>query len=614
MPDIIHLLPDSVANQIAAGEVVQRPASVVKELLENSIDAGSTQIYLLTRESGKSLIQVSDNGCGMSETDARMSFERHATSKITRADDLFNINTLGFRGEALPSIASVARVEMKTRRKEDEEGTFIVVEGGMVKTHEPAACNTGTIISVKNLFYNIPVRKNFLKADTIEFRQILDFFQNIALVNPEIKFTFTNDKNEIYHLNKGSIRQRLVGILGKRYDSIIVPVNEETPIVRITGFIGKPDAAKKKKGEQYLFVNKRFIRNPYFNHAILSAYEGLLPAETFPFYALFLDVPPDKLDVNVHPTKTEVKFAEEKSIYLFIRSAVKKSLSQHHLAPSLDFEQEAFYKNIGRDEETGQNKGQLKIGLGEKKETGSSFSMPGNKITHDDWKELLKVLDTDLPANQAERTDISLPGETYGGKETEDINLQDAGMENRIMQIHQKYIFTPIRSGFMLIHQQYAHQRILFEEFRKMLDAKRAFSQKQLFPEVVEFGKADFLIVKELLPQLESIGFDIEVFSSDSVIFNGIPADIKIENCREFIEKMLEEYRSSLGSAVTDKKENLARALASNSAVKPGTNLTHEEMSAMIDRLFACENPYYSPYGKPVLLTISKAEIDKKFE
>jgi len=618
MSDIIHLLPDSVANQIAAGEVVQRPASVVKELLENALDAGSTQITLLIKEAGKTLIQVTDDGCGMSETDARMSFERHATSKIVKADDLFNIHTLGFRGEALPSIASVSRVELKTRRKEDETGTLIIVEGGSLKTHEPAGCNQGTTVSVKNLFFNIPVRKNFLKNDSVEYRQIMDFFVNIALVNPEVRFILINDKTEIFHLNKGSIRQRLTSLLGKRFDSMIVPVNEDTPIVKISGFIGKPDFAKKKRGEQYMFVNKRFIRNPFFNHAILAAYEGILPAESFPFYAIFLDVPPDKIDVNVHPTKTEVKFAEERAIYLFIRTAVKKSLSQHHVAPSLDFEQEAFYKQVQGDEFSGnsdRNK-QMKIDQG----TGSKTSSPSiqhggsGKITHDDWKELLKVLDT-----EAVEKDNKAPVDFTMDESSEILENEEslpAGntKESQIFQLHQKYIFTPIRSGFMLIHQQYAHQRILYEESLKQIGSNVAFSQKKLFPEVIEFSKPDFSLMKELLPDLESIGFDLEIFGTNSFIINGVPADLKIDSIQDFIEKMFEDFKNSLGAKDTDKKERLSKALAINASVKPGTTLSKEEMTTIIDKLFACENPYFSPAGKAVLLTISKAEIDKKFE
>lgn len=618
MPDIINVLPDSVANQIAAGEVVQRPASVVKELLENAIDAGSQQISLLIKESGKTLIQVTDDGIGMSETDARMSFERHATSKIKKAEDLFDIHSLGFRGEALPSIASVARIELKTRRKEDENGTFIVIEGGSLKKHEPVAIPPGTSIAVKNLFYNIPVRKNFLKSDSVEFKNIMDFFQNIALVNPDIKFIFSSEKSEIYHLNKGSLRQRLTGILGKRYDSMIVPVSENTPIVKISGFIGKPEAAKKSKGEQFLFVNKRFIRNPYFNHAIVSAYEDLLPAETWPFYALFLEVPPDKLDVNVHPTKTEVKFQEEKAIYLFLKTAVKKSLSQYHIAPSLDFKQETFYQQIKGDDFSGNSRQnqQMKFDTGNKNEPGNYQPSPvnKNKITQEDWKELMKVLDNETLKKTAENEQFSLPEISPENTEPDDLLLTDQPKENKVQQLHLKYIFTPIHSGFMLIHQQFAHQRILFEEYKRNITSRNAYSQKKLFPEVIEFSKGDFASLKEILPQLENIGFDIEIFGTDSFIVNGVPADIQIANSQEFIENVLEDYKNSLGAKEKDKNENLAKALAINAAIKQGTKLKNEEMMLIIDKLFACENPYYSPSGKPVLLTISKSEIDKKFE
>jgi DNA mismatch repair protein MutL len=616
LPDLIHLLPESVANQIAAGEVVQRPASVVKELLENSIDAGAQNIKLVVKEAGKSFIQVVDDGCGMSETDARMSFERHATSKIFKAQDLFNIRTLGFRGEALASIASVSSVEMKTRRKEDQMATQIVIDGGELKSHQPGAGPVGTSITVKNLFYNIPVRKNFLKSDSIEFKHIMETFTNIALANPDIKLIMSTDKTEIFHLNTGSLRQRIIGLFGKKYDSSLVPVEENTAIVKIGGFIGKADQAKKTRGEQYLFVNKRFIRNPYFNHAIISAYESLLPAETFPFYTIFLEIPSDKIDVNVHPTKTEIKFEDEKAIYVFIRTAVRKSLSQYHVAPSLDFEQEAFNTQM-IDPGVRKPDSSINIRIGSDYASfPSRSSVPGSssisrKASGKEWDELYKIL-----GDKAENIDKPLfPDSPLGNDKNNDpdLSLLPDDESQKILQLHQKYIFTTIRSGVMIISQHLAHQRILYEEFLNSLKSKQSSSQKQLFPEAIEFSPADLPILKDMLEDLESLGFIMEPFGKKAYLISGIPADIKIENPGRFIEKMLEDFKHNLGNRSIDKKELLAKVLAQNASILPGQILSREEMQMMIDKLFACENPYFSPYGKPILLKIDLGDLDKKF-
>jgi DNA mismatch repair protein MutL len=613
LADLIHLLPESVANQIAAGEVVQRPASVVKELLENSIDAGARTIKLLIKEAGKTLIQVVDDGCGMSETDARMCFERHATSKIFKAEDLFNIRTFGFRGEALASIASVSSVELKTKRKEDEMGTQIVIDGSDLKVHAPCACPEGTSLTVKNLFFNIPVRKNFLKSDSIEFKHILDTFIWVAMANPGIKFVLTNDRSEVYHLNTGSLRQRIIGIFGKKHDNIIVPVEEDTPIVKIRGFIGKPDQAKKTKGEQYLFVNKRFIRNAYFNHAIISAYENLLPGETFPFYALFLDIPSEKIDVNVHPTKTEVKFEDEKAIYLFLRTAIRKSLSQHHVAPSLDFEQEAFNNSVLGPGSSKTDQNSLRIGMGGRDSfTASPFNTRiSGKSPEKDWEELYEVLRQKAPEIIPGR-EASPVTEDILFSDTEAV-VQDEQSTHKILQLHSKYILATLHSGIMIVHQQYAHQRILFEDFLQKLKNRVSASQKQLFPDAIELSQHDLPVFTEMIPDLEAIGFTLEPFGKKAFLISGVPVDLPVEHPKEFIEKLLEEYKNNLGNKSADKKEALAAAMAAQSAVKTGQALTSEEMSLIIDKLFACSNPYFTPSGKAVLLKIDVSELDRKF-
>jgi DNA mismatch repair protein MutL len=611
MTDIIHLLSDSVANQIAAGEVVQRPASVVKELMENALDAGAKQIELHIRDAGKTFIMVKDDGCGMSDTDARMSFERHATSKIYKAEDLYNIRTLGFRGEALASIASVARVEMKTKRTEDEVGVKLEVDGGEVLSQEAEACPNGTTITVKNLFFNIPVRKNFLKSDQVEYKQIVQEFFHIALPNPHIKFIMKNENQEIYHLLPGSLKQRIANILGKKYNSGIVPVEEESPLVKLHGFIGKPELARKTRGEQFLFANNRFIRNPYFNHAILSAYDTLLASGSFPFYTLFLNLSSKRMDVNVHPTKTEVKFEDEKALYSIIRASVKRSIAQHHILPSLDFEQEAFHKNIldeGNFMKTPAPPTKSTLPY----EGPQKFEQPGfkkMKSSDKDWKNLMDIL-REKSESENKNANISDPD-----IETENDSF-DPGMEGerKIIQIHQKYILTPIHSGLVLIHQYYAHQRILYENYIKTLKTSQIPSQQELFPEVIEFNEEDFMLFNEISGHLKKLGFGFELFGKRTIIMNGTPAGSKTSDPASFIEKFLEEYKNNLGNKQIDPVENVARSMAINTAIKSGQSLSKEEMNLLVDQLFACNNPYYSPLGRPIFMTISKNEIDKKFE
>ncbi len=612
MDNVIKLLPESIANQIAAGEVVQRPASVVKELLENSIDAGADEISLHIREAGKSFIQVTDNGCGMSETDARMCFERHATSKITSAQDLYKLRTLGFRGEALASIASVASVELKTRRKQDALGTFVRVEGGKVVVHEPIACSEGTSVTVKNLFFNIPVRKNFLKSNNVEYRYILEEFFHVALPYPDIRFVMSSAGQEVFHLLKSSLRQRITSLFGKRYEKYLLPVEEETSVVKISGFIGKPEASRKTRGDQYIFVNKRFIRNSFFNHAVKSAYENLIPSENFPFYVLFLEIDPSKIDVNVHPTKTEVKFEDEKVIYAILKAVVKKSLGQFHLGQNIDFEHEAFLNQLHKEKlEWEENRNKIKV---DKPEKLASPKIPTLKANEKDWQELLKILNQEKNTASSENETIDkaefIP---ELGLNSSEQSHDESPLENKVIQIHNKYIITPVKSGIMVIHQQYAHQRILFEDFLKKCKNKTVSAQKLMFPENLNFNKKELSIIKEIYSILKENGFEVEFYDDHTLKVAAAPAQFNTHQLKELFDAILEDYHMGNENFKEVMQEKIAVQYSINNAIKAGSSLQKEEIINMVDQLFACENPYYSPLGKPVFFKINEEELDKKF-
>jgi len=612
--DIIKLLPDNIANQIAAGEVVQRPASVVKELLENSVDAGSTNIKLIIKNAGKNLIQVIDNGCGMSETDARMSFERHATSKIQKLDDLYQIHTLGFRGEALASIAAVAEVELKTKKISDETGTLIIADNSEIKLHEACATPDGTSLSVKNLFYNVPARKNFLKSNSIELRHIIDEFIRVALANAEISFSMVNDNEEIYHLRGGNLKQRIVGLFGKKYEESLVPVEETTDILTIKGFIGKPESARKTRGEQFFFANNRFIKNAYLNHAVTGAFEDLLPDDSYPYYALFMQLSPSKIDINVHPTKTEIKFDNEKMIYAIMRSAVRKSLSQYHIAPSLNFDEEMSMRNTGTS-----NRDTLRTSSPVRDYNpapGNSFIQNRQKANQGEWDELYKILDTASSQPSQPSQAAAIQGMTNENEEEENDELlfNEEDTAKPVMQLHLKYIVTSIRSGLMIVQQQLAHERILYEKYIEKFDVGINYSQRLLFPEVLQLHAADYEIVKEILPEIHSLGFELEEFGKNAFMINGMPADIQDRGEQKILEKIVEDYKNTEGADKLDKREKLARAFAKNTAIKIGRPLAYDEMKNLIDELFACKLPYYSPDGRPVIITISSDELDKKFK
>lgn len=619
MSDIIQLLPDSVANQIAAGEVVQRPASAVKEMMENAIDAGADQIKLIVKDAGKSLIQVIDNGCGMSVTDARVCFERHATSKIRKAEDLFAIRTMGFRGEAMASIAAIAHVELRTRRHEDELGTVVEIEGSEVVQQYPDQTPAGSSISVKNLFYNIPARRNFLKSNSVELRHILDEFQRIALAHPEIFFSLHSDGNEMFHLPKESLKQRIVHLFGNSYNQRLVPVEETTTILNIKGYIGKPEFAKKTRGEQFFFVNNRFIKDPYLNHAVLNAYEEILPADMFPLYVLFIDIDPSKIDINVHPTKTEIKYEDEKAIYAILRSAVKRSLGRYNITPSLDFEQETGFDTLITPKPLDEiqaptinfnpNFNPFDDGNPSARSAVSrSYSYPETlerkTSIPQNWDSLYQITE------QEESTQLPLIPEEQA---TDSGFIQASDQpKKQFFQLHNRYIVSQIHSGFMLIDQQAAHERILFEQFQQHLINNQGSSQQSLFPQTVELNAADFALIQDMLPEIHSLGFQLRPFGKTTFVVDGIPADLENVNEGQIIEQLLEDFKNQSDLRL-NKREKLAKSLAKNAAIKAGTKLDNQGMEDLIDRLFACELPNISIHGKPVIITYTLQELAERF-
>lgn len=622
MTDIIQLLPDSVANQIAAGEVIQRPASVVKELLENSLDAGATEIKLIIKDAGKTLIQVIDNGKGMSDTDARMSFERHATSKIRKAEDIFEIKSMGFRGEALASIAAVAQTEMKTKRDNEEVGSHIHIAGSKVASQEVCSTPRGTSIAVKNLFFNIPARRKFLKSNPVETKHIIDEFQRVALANPNIGFDMFHNENEVFHLEGGSFRQRIVGIFGKNYNQKLVPIEEDTNIVKIEGFIGKPDTAKKTRGEQFLFVNNRFIKSPYLHHAIQSSYEQLIPSGNHPSYFIKLDIDPKLIDINIHPTKTEIKFEDEKAIYAIIRSSTKQSLGKYNIAPSLDFDGEV---NLSTPITSNTQIKQPTITVNpnfnpfeeEKKQSSngkitskaSDFHFEKPKV--DNWENLYNTFadgkDEHIFENHQPPTQTVITSNW-------DDDFTEKQKARFSYQLQFKYILTHIKSGLVVINQHRAHERILYEELIRSMAHGKVASQQQLFPITIELNVADYEILNSLNEETTSLGFDLRDFGKNCIVINGTPADCGNADPKELIEGIIEDFKNTLSDVKLKSREKLAMSLANRSAIKSGQKLNTEEMNNLIDQLFACEMPYISPSGLPTIITMSTEELDQKFD
>jgi DNA mismatch repair protein MutL len=616
MADVIQLLPDAIANQIAAGEVVQRPASVVKELLENAVDAGATSIRLLLKDAGRTLIQVIDNGCGMSPVDARMSFERHATSKIRQAQDLFAIRTMGFRGEALASIAAVAQVEMRTRLHADELGTRIVVEDSRVKTQEPCQSAPGTSIAVKNLFYNVPARRNFLKSDTVELRNLQDEFQRIAIANPDVQFIVQHNDAEWYHLTPGNLRQRLIGVFGTQTNKRLVPVEEETDVAKIKGFIGKAEFAKKSRGEQMFFVNKRFVRSNYLNHAIMSAYEDLLPKESYPLYIIFIEIDPSRIDVNVHPTKQEIKFDDERLIYNYLRVAVRHALGKHGIMPTLHFEQENTFNLPAIASPFSEGGSRIASSPFPDSDTPWMAYSPTpsakSRDTVETWEQLYAGLG-DHSDNSPKNDKVILSSDWNKINATEDADHLNRAHKAPI-QIHGSLILSQIKSGFVLLDQQAAHERILYEHYLKMVREGEVAVQRQLFPKTLDLSVQDSMILREILPQINTLGFDVQEFGQNTFVIHGIPAELanRQQDELKLLEHLLAQYKEGLDLDLGQHK-NLARAMARSASIKRGQALQEEEMQDIIDRLFACEMPYNSPFGRKCFITYTLEDLDKQF-
>jgi len=602
MPDIIQLLPDHVANQIAAGEVVQRPASVVKELLENAIDANSTVIKLIIKEAGKTLIQVIDNGNGMSRTDARLSFERHATSKIKKAEDLFNLHTKGFRGEALPSIAAIAHVELKTKQENQELGTFVKIEGSTIISQDTISTPKGTSVAVKNLFYNIPARRNFLKSNTIETRHIVNEFQRVALAHPAIAFSFYHNENEIYNLISCNLRQRIVAILGKKTNEKLVPIHEITNIVEINGFVARPEFAKKKRDEQFFFVNNRFIKNAYLNHAVASAFDSLLSGGFHPTYFLYLTVPTNSIDINIHPTKTEIKFDDEKTLYAILRSTIKHSLGQYNVAPILDFNRDASmdtpYDFKGKSSPTPKVTVDSNFNPFKSIEQ-KSIQFPFKREKNIEWESLYTGINIENIEVQSETVNSSL--------------FSEEKHNNKTYQIHQKYIVSSIKSGIVYINQNLAHQRILYEEFLENTTVKEAASQQLLFPLEISFNITDIKLIVEIKEDLENIGFSFDKILEDTIIIKGIPVTISQSQIKNIIEQLLEDIKNDIPDTSFGQLDIMSKSLAKSLAIKTGTKLNIKEQEEIVNKLFLCKEPMLSPFGKKTFITINIEEIDKKF-
>ena len=610
--DIIHLLPDNIANQIAAGEVIQRPASAVKELMENSIDSGATHIKLIVKQGGKSLVQVIDNGCGMSETDARMCFEKHATSKIRSADDLYSIRTMGFRGEALASIASIAQVEMKTLQTGEQLGTLIEIEGMKILKQEPCQTPEGTSIAMKNLFFNVPARRNFLKSDTVELKNIIEEFQRIALAHPKIGFQLFNNDFEIYHLKTGNLKQRVVALFGDNYAQKIVPVEEKSYALHVFGFVGKPEFSKKTRGEQFIFVNNRFIKSAYLNHAVTRAFDEMMPTGSFPFYVLFLDIDPSKIDINVHPAKHEIKFEDEKLVYTFVNLGVKHSLGAYSVSPTLDFNQEDHLKTGVFDQprtwlEITQHSMQTK--------DAKKYAPPSNFEAYDARKEnnlknWERAYDTSNTTQNSMKSEVQTPPEILH-RSTDNEIYKEAVPPH---QIQKRYIVSQIKSGFILIDQQAAHERIMYERYLRMIEKNKNESQRQLFPQNLDLGVLDAQLLSQILPDINNLGFDIQEFGTNGFVIHGFPSDIIQGNEKKMIEELIEQYKMNAQITKLSKRENLAKSLAYSSSIKAGKTLSVEEMKTLIDELFACENAFTAPNGRFTFIAINNDELEKRFE
>lgn len=612
MADKIVLLPDNIANQIAAGEVIQRPASAVKELLENAVDAGATEIKLIVNDAGKTLLQVIDNGSGMSETDARMCFERHATSKIKNIDDLFHIKTMGFRGEALASIAAVAQVEMKTKRANDETGTLIEVENSLVTSQEPVAVPNGTSIAMKNLFFNVPARRNFLKSNAAEMRHIVDEFTRVAMAFPAVMFTLTSNGQQVFYLEPGSLKQRIIQLLGNHYNARVVAVKEETDYMNIYGFTGKPETAKKTRGDQYFFVNNRFIKSAYLNHAVMNAYQEMIPTDSFPMYVLFIDLDPAQVDVNVHPTKQEIKFEDEKIVYAFVQAAVKHSLAQFSVTPTLDFDLDASIQQLPSisqpftvDKKDAIATSPLFKGFTQKNQ--AHFIERPSQSELKSWKDFYAPLpkEEDLSENEKAQQQTSVLHKTRPGIAIEE--------HTELAQVLNTYIIVPAIGSFLLVNQQSAHERVLYEQMKLAANGKPIATQRSMFPATLELSPADAVLLNEMLADLLQLGYMIEPFGQNSFVIQGTPADLTDGHEKQLIDFTLEQYKHFNSDIKISNREKLIRSLARQRAIKAGTRLTEREMRGLLSSLFACEIYNTAPDGNPTYLEFKQDQIEKMF-
>lgn len=621
MSDTIHLLPDHIANQIAAGEVIQRPASAVKELMENAVDAGATQIKLIVNDAGKALIQVIDNGKGMSVTDAQNAFARHATSKISTIEDLFQIRTMGFRGEALASIAAVAQVSLKTKRSEDELGTLVEIENSKVTACSSIAQETGTSISMKNLFFNVPARRNFLKSNAAELKHIIEEFTRVALSFPEIFFSLTSNGQDVYHWEGGSFKQRAIQVLGNNYQTKLVTVGEQTDYLTVSGFVGKPETARKTRSDQYFFVNRRFIKSAYLHHAVANAFEGLLPKDSYPSYIIYIDVDPSQIDINVHPTKQEIKFEDDKIIYAFVQAAVKHALAQFSVAPSLDFsldaniqQLDAIQKPFTTDKIQTATSNSLYAGFTQKNQ--AHFIPKSSRDNDTDWKSFF----TNIPSTSSGTSEIS---ETTTSTESYIVKASSMGLYKEeeglsviedalLLQLHNTYIIAPTQSGCIILHQQLAHERVLYEKYQKASTHPHA-TQKSLFPVVLELSPSDAILLDEMLEDLSIIGYEIESFGSNSFIIQGIPADVLSGNEKNAIELLLEQFKHFTGEVKYSKREKLIRCMSRQMAIKAGKSLSQKEMHSIIQSLSDCDIPNVTASGAPTYIEFKESYLDGLF-
>ncbi len=642
MSSVIRLLPDHVANQIAAGEVVQRPASVVKELLENAVDAGATAIKLVIKDAGKTLIQVIDDGKGMNEIDARMCFERHATSKISIAEDLFQLQTKGFRGEALASIAAIAHVELKSKEHTAELGTHIIIEGSKITSQEIVVAPSGTSFSVKNLFFNIPARRNFLKSDQVELRHVIDEFERVALAHNNIQFTFINNGSEMFNLPSSNFRQRIVNVFGGKTNEKLVPVQETTEIVEVHGFVAKPEFAKKSRGEQFFFVNDRFIKSGYLHHAVTAAFEGLLKDGTHPSYFLYLTLPPNSIDINIHPTKTEIKFDDEQALYAILRATIKHSLGQFNVSPVLDFQKDGdlevpysyegtksneptvaidtFFNPFESMKSASNLAGQMGSSFNpfesvKPKTSGSSFqsnlSFQDRKHKSGGWETLYEGIsdakEIILTSANHQFDEEVITGSLFDDDASQPTNHQQS------YQFQKKYIISPIKSGMIIIDQRRAHQRILYEHYMRSFTVKQNASQQLLFPLSLYYGVYEMELLKNLQDELIQMGFLFDEISNEKIVILGIPVSITESEVSIVLEDLLNDLQDDTPTNVDVLHDRIAKSLAQSLAVKTGTYLSDKEQENIVNSLFGCEDPQTSPFGKTTFITMKVEDIDKKF-